>query len=399
VATAYYLTRSKLYDPAVHSITILEACDIAAGSSSKGGGFIAAWAIPKCIAPLSFELHKRLAEEHGGENLWGFRTVYTAETKLNPKVRDYCSLADVLNWPLAVATKTHTWVFSSHTTPDVLHWLSPGSVEEYREIGTLDSTGQLHPKLLTNVLCTLAQEKGIKAIFGKATAINYDINSSAVKSVTDKTRDSELTLEATDVLVAAGPWSAPLLPVSIDFLYPNCHSIVVRPKKGDPLSPHILFKNLENAPDIYPRPKDLINDFETLYVCGPDTYGESLPPPGHCRGRQVPSYVEGSQERHNSQRGRRRGHHPTGLLPCPGQVARGARRRGHGPSCWPDRGRGRTLGRHWPRRVGCPERPRRWACHERNDSRGQGSIRQRRRLEPPDCHGFDQRKGLDVVPR
>jgi len=80
--TAYYLTRSPFYNPVIYSIVLLEASGIAAGSSGKGGGFIASWAIPKCIAPLSFKLHQQLAQEHDGGRIWGFRAVHAAEIQL-----------------------------------------------------------------------------------------------------------------------------------------------------------------------------------------------------------------------------------------------------------------------------------------------------------------------------
>ncbi len=82
------LSHVILYNPALHSIVLLEAGGIAIGSSGKGGGFIASWAIPKCIAPLSFKLHESLAKEYGGDELWGFRAVYAAEIKLKAREGD-----------------------------------------------------------------------------------------------------------------------------------------------------------------------------------------------------------------------------------------------------------------------------------------------------------------------
>ncbi|KAK0627461.1 hypothetical protein B0T14DRAFT_136372 [Immersiella caudata] len=85
---AYFLTRNTSYDPAVGPIVLVEAAGIAAGSSGKGGGFIASWATPHCIAPLSFKLHNDLAREHDGEKCQGFRAVHATETEIKVKEFD-----------------------------------------------------------------------------------------------------------------------------------------------------------------------------------------------------------------------------------------------------------------------------------------------------------------------
>ncbi|KAI0106460.1 hypothetical protein GGR51DRAFT_517785 [Nemania sp. FL0031] len=81
VSSAYFLTKHPLYNASIHSITLLEASSTAIGSYVKGGGFIASWATPKCIAPLSFKPHESLAREHCGGKAWGFRSVYTVRSR------------------------------------------------------------------------------------------------------------------------------------------------------------------------------------------------------------------------------------------------------------------------------------------------------------------------------
>jgi len=58
-------------------------------------------------------------------------------------------------------------------------------------------------------------------------------------------------------------------------------------KPSEDLSPYVLFPNIEPAPnttfeklmspEIYPRPKDDLHDFSTVYASGPDDYTVSLP--------------------------------------------------------------------------------------------------------------------------
>ncbi|POS79565.1 hypothetical protein DHEL01_v202037 [Diaporthe helianthi] len=71
--TAYFLTRHSKFNPSLHNITLLEATSIASGASGKAGGLLGLWAYPECLVPLSYRLHRELAEEHGGAERWGYR--------------------------------------------------------------------------------------------------------------------------------------------------------------------------------------------------------------------------------------------------------------------------------------------------------------------------------------
>jgi glycine/D-amino acid oxidase-like deaminating enzyme len=71
--TAYFLTRHPAFNPALHTVTVLEASAIAAGASGKAGGLLALWAYPECLVPLSYRLHAELAREHNGAERWGYR--------------------------------------------------------------------------------------------------------------------------------------------------------------------------------------------------------------------------------------------------------------------------------------------------------------------------------------
>lgn len=71
--TAYYLTRHPKYDPEIHTITIVEAAGIASSASGKAGGLLGLWAYPEETVPLSYRLHRELADEHDGDSRWGYR--------------------------------------------------------------------------------------------------------------------------------------------------------------------------------------------------------------------------------------------------------------------------------------------------------------------------------------
>ena len=202
-STAYFLTRHRLYNPKIHSVVILEATKIAGGSSGKAGGLLAEWATPKCLAPLSFKTHGELAKKHGGDKIWGHRSVYCADVALQ---------AQDLNNEATIANGVEERHEDSSTTkvPSDLDWLLPGSVKSYAELGNPNNSGQVNPLAFTETLAQLAKEKGAEVIIGSATAINYRDNNSGISSVSYTQNGTSKTLNATDILLAAGPWTPKL---------------------------------------------------------------------------------------------------------------------------------------------------------------------------------------------
>ena len=138
--------------------------------------------------------------------------------------------------------------------------------------------------MFTKTLVRLAEEKKAKVTYGSATKLNYREDQKGIKSVSYVHEKEKHELAATDVIIAAGPWTPKIIP-SIQLQTPRGHSVVVRPTRD--LSPHVLFPtirppengSLENifSPEMNPRPSDGLHDFETLYTCGPDDYEVSLP--------------------------------------------------------------------------------------------------------------------------
>ncbi|KAL0263509.1 hypothetical protein SLS55_002489 [Diplodia seriata] len=281
-SAGYFLTRHAHFDPKIHSVIVLEASEIAAGASGKAGGLVADWATPKCLAPLSFRTHGELAEQHGGEKRWGYRRVHCAEVDLQAQRHD--------------ANQTPPAGAPDH--PPELDWLRPGSIKSYTEIGTPRNSAQVHPYLYTTTIAKLAEEAGATLRHGRATAIRYTADETAVSSVTyvpqgSSASEEPTTIPATDVILAAGPWTPTLLPRAA-LLAPRGHSIVVKPTAG-PISPYVLFTNIITAPppdtppssypssssvvspELYPRPADALSSAETVYVAGGDDYAVPLP--------------------------------------------------------------------------------------------------------------------------
>ncbi|KAF6228879.1 hypothetical protein HO133_006990 [Letharia lupina] len=275
-STAYFLTRHAYYNPEIHSIVILEASRIAGGSSGKAGGLLADWATPKCLAPLSFKTHAALAKKHGGDKIWGHRSVYCADVEL--QAQDVGCKVEAANF----AKKDV--IAQSSKVPSELDWLLPGSIKSYKELGTPSNSGQVNPYMFTKTLAELAEDKGAKIIIGSATALNYAEDNRSIASVQYSRNGTIQSLGATDILLSAGPWTPRLFP-RVHLETPRGHSVVIKPSRN--LSPYVLFPNitatpngsLEHilSPEIYPRPGDRLHGFDSVYACGPDDYDVPLP--------------------------------------------------------------------------------------------------------------------------
>ena len=151
--------------------------------------------------------------------------------------------------------------------PDDLDWFADECVQAYDAIGTPENTAQVHPHQFTTSMADLAVDKGVKIIFGtvseiKSTASGYSI------SYTAKDSNDSKTVTATDVVLAAGPWTICLLdnaPISAV----RAHSVTIRPSR--PTSAYAIFTSISLprdfregvksraqyvTPEIYARPNN-----------------------------------------------------------------------------------------------------------------------------------------------
>ena len=162
--------------------------------------------------------------------------------------------------------------------PQGLDWIPRENVYAYLKDGGQESTGQIMPLLFVKKMLALAQERGVKVIIGAATKINAH-ESGHVESVTyQRKREGTSIVPATNVVLAAGPWTGRLLPgTSIDGS--RSHSLVVEPTRE--ISPYVLCPTIlkqeegEKTPpwlEIYPRPDN------TAFCCGVTDYDVPLPP-------------------------------------------------------------------------------------------------------------------------
>ena len=142
----------------------------------------------------------------------------------------------------------------------------------------------MNPYMFTTTLAKLAEEQGARIKIAAATSINYKGNRESIESVSYTEDGTSHILEATDVLVSAGPWTPTILS-QVHLQAPRGHSVIVRPSRD--LSPYVLFPNIVAPPnrslqdillpEIYPGPADRLHGFYTVYASGPDDYSVPLP--------------------------------------------------------------------------------------------------------------------------
>ncbi|KAJ5768958.1 hypothetical protein N7520_003517 [Penicillium odoratum] len=285
--SAYFLTRHPFYDPARHKITLLEASDIAGGASGKAGGLLAQWAYPDNLVGLSYPLHQQLAKEHDGKNRWGYRETNCGQLVVRGRTMAEMTSKETGDGNHKSLQKRSTAAMSrlkAAKIPQDLDWIEPDLLRAYESMSGPGETAQVHPYLFTTSMAKLAEEKGAQIILGQVTDIARPNDTVESVSYTDKESGESRTIPATDVIVAAGPWTQAVLPEA-PITAMRAHSVVIRPTRA--ISAYALFTNIEipanfnpakksrptvGAPEIYTRPDD------TVYACGDGDKTVPLPP-------------------------------------------------------------------------------------------------------------------------
>ncbi|KAI4958423.1 hypothetical protein J4E86_004023 [Alternaria arbusti] len=284
--TAYFLSHHPTFNKERDSITLLEATKIAGGASGKAGGLLALWAYPNCIVPLSYKLHQELSEKHGGAERWGYRAVHCGQVDTYGVLAKNKGGKDGANGKskddsvsLQKRTQRAIGLLRAAGVPKDLDWVAADGIKSYEEMGTPLTTAQVHPYHFTTSMAQLAEEKGVKIVYGSAT--NIEQEAGAVKSVSYKSKDSgeEQNLPADTVILTAGPWTKTVWkPSPISAL--RAHSVTIRPSR--PVSAYALFTSIDMprgnskrgetvTPEIYARPN------QEVYACGEGDHLVPLP--------------------------------------------------------------------------------------------------------------------------
>ena len=243
------------------------------------------WAYPKSIVPLSYKLHAELAVAHDGSERWGYRRIHCGQLTANGRMPRQVNLSNEKQHHEGSGALRRQDHSSDHqpiirNCPKDLNWFSPAAVRSYHEMGDPKTTAQVHPYLFTTSMSALAEERGVKILFGSVLSINQRGNT--VESVTyEEQKDSQPhTITTTDVILCSGPWVRSLYPAApISAL--RAHSVVIRPSR--PISAYAIFTEIKLphgfertntsvrssgargkvvTPEIYSRPNN------EAYACG-----------------------------------------------------------------------------------------------------------------------------------
>mgnify|MGYP004501138393 CR=1 FL=1 len=234
------------------------------------------WAYPSCIVPLSYRLHKELADQHGGAERWGYRAVHCGQIDMygvlkkdeeNGAVNGRSSNSVSLE----KRSKKAIGLLRAAGVPPDLDWVAAEGIQSYEAMGTPSTTAQVHPYQFTTSMAQLASERGANIIYGSATRITQ--SGGAVDSVTYTPKDGgdEQTLPASTVIITAGPWTRTIWP-SAPISALRAHSVTITPSR--PVSAYALFTSIDLprspgskrsetvTPEIYARPNNQV------YACG-----------------------------------------------------------------------------------------------------------------------------------
>ncbi len=230
---AYFLARRGI------AVTVLERTAVACGASGKSGGFLALdWCDDSPLGPLaraSFALHAELAKEIGTD--YGYRRMDTF---------------------MVAAREQGTMPGGHRVTPP--GWID-GAGTVRAELGSTETTAQVHPAQFTTALIEAARGHGAALRIGVVEDLVQ--RDGAVRGVR---LDGE-TLEADAVVLAMGPWTGRLATrLRLPRIYGLKGYSVTLHAPGIPA--HALFLDYATAdgrhlePEVFPRPDG------TVYVCG-----------------------------------------------------------------------------------------------------------------------------------
>ncbi|THU51525.1 hypothetical protein C4D60_Mb06t31950 [Musa balbisiana] len=245
--TAYFLATKG-----TARVTVVEKSAVACAASGKAGGFLALdWCDGSPLGGLaraSFHLHRSLAAALDGPTNYGYRPLDTLSLSLLP---DASSAA------------------AAPASPSLPPWVDGPVARPPRTIGTTDTTAQVHPQLFTRTLLSAAAaEHGVEVVIGELDRV--EVEDGRAVGVALKGGGGPF-IQADAVVLALGPWSnrSPIVSSLFNVSSLKAHSIVLRPKSPDAITPHALFLTYQPAPgaktldpEVYPRPTG------EVYICG-----------------------------------------------------------------------------------------------------------------------------------
>ncbi|KAM0521830.1 hypothetical protein ACHAPE_002392 [Trichoderma viride] len=281
LSTAFYL---RQHQPGTTIHLVDAAQELFSSASGYAGGFLAKdWFRPDLVplAELSFEEHKKLAEEENGRERWAYAKSVTVSYEPNG--------------PLLGGKRGEDWLLEGtsraglvearreHRDGEVPEWLRRVEGDSVNVIDDGSGTAIVDPLLFCNFLLEKVKAAGVH-IHNPAAALRLETDDDGKLSgvVIKNTETSEETLiPATKVLLAAGSWTPQVFntlfkdrfAIDIPIGGLGGHSLVLKaPSKITTC--HSVYTTMDaHSPEIYSRPNG------EIYVAGVNSPGLALPGP------------------------------------------------------------------------------------------------------------------------
>ncbi|RAL68493.1 hypothetical protein DID88_007221 [Monilinia fructigena] len=292
LSTAYYLSLSQ--DPTtIHLVD--PSPTLFSSASGYAGGFLSRdWFAEELseLGHLSFEEHKKLADEHQGDEKWGYSVSksmgYVSHIAAGKSRKSGKKGARGDDWLRCGGSRVET--ASRNEARDAAvegpEWLKRSEGDELEVISEEGSTAQIDPLKLCQFLLTACLAHGVQLHHPvKALSVRQDMRSeiSSIR-ISHTSTNIESNISCTKILIAAGAWS----PEVFSTLFPEStvklpvsslagHSLVIRtPNWNGQLEEkecHAVFASDEEgySPEVFSRKGD------EIYVAGLNSSSIALP--------------------------------------------------------------------------------------------------------------------------
>lgn len=208
VSTAYYLSQHE--DPA--NIHLVEPSpELFSSASGYAGGFLAKdWFAPSLasLGALSFEEHRRLAQEHGGREKWGYSAATCFSYAASAAARDSAKRGD--DWLRDGTSRSNAAPVVLDGRPEKTPtWLRRVTGDHLEPISDEGTTAQVDPLKLCQFLLRECVERGVTLHHpAKPVSVRTDENGELVGiAVVDTKSGSETELVCAKLIITAGSWT------------------------------------------------------------------------------------------------------------------------------------------------------------------------------------------------
>ncbi|KAK3383583.1 FAD dependent oxidoreductase [Lasiosphaeria ovina] len=212
VSTAYYLSD---HQPASSIHLVDPASGLFSSASGYAGGFLAKdWFSPSTasLGALSFDQHRRLAQEKGGREKWGYAQTASVSYTASPSSAG-SNQARGEDWLFQGTTRAgaapEESLEISGPSRDAPAWLRRVRGDRLEHISTEGTTAQLDPLLLCRFLLQECLKRGVKLHHpAMALSVSTDVRGelSSIR-IADTQSSIETDWPCTRLIIAAGVWS------------------------------------------------------------------------------------------------------------------------------------------------------------------------------------------------